>query len=175
MHDRTRRIVDTTIRRLLGHGDVDCDDIAQIAMIELVTTIGRYRGDCSLDWWTSTLTARVIYKHLRRRKTERRIFASLDADLLATARSDSGTSRDAILRSVMRRILAHLESIDGTKAWTFLLHDVCGYDLNEIAEIMGASVTATQTRLVRGRREVHACIEVDPELANLLESFGGDS
>ena len=175
LHDRTRRIVDTTIRRLLGHGDVDCDDIAQIAMIELVTTIGRYRGDCSLDWWTSTLTARVIYKHLRRRKTERRIFASFDADLLATARSDSGTSRDAILRSVVCRILAHLESIDGTKAWTFLLHDVCGYDLHEIAEIMGASVTATQTRLVRGRREVHARIEVDPELANRLESFGGDS
>ena len=175
LHDRARPMVDATIRRLLGHGDVDHEDIAQLAMIELVSTIGRYRGDCSLDSWTSTLTARVVYKHLRRRKTERRIFGSLDTELLATTRASHGTLRVAILRNVMRRVLTHLESIDGTKAWTFLLHDVCGYDLREIAEITGASMTATQTRLVRGRREVHERIAADPELANLLESFGGEA
>jgi RNA polymerase sigma-70 factor (ECF subfamily) len=174
LHDRARPMVDGTIRRLLGHGDVDHEDIAQLAMIELVSTIGRYRGDCSLDSWTSTLTARVVYKHLRRRKTERRIFGSLDAELLAVTRSGSGTLRNAILRNVMRRVLSHLEAIDSTKAWTFLLHDVCGYDLREIAEITGASMTAAQTRLVRGRREVHERIAADPELANLLESFGGE-
>jgi RNA polymerase sigma factor (sigma-70 family) len=175
LHDRARPMVDATIRRLLGHGDMDHEDIAQLAMIELVSTIGRYRGDCSLDSWTSTLTARVVYKHLRRRKTERRIFGSLDAELLAATRSGHGTLREAILRNVMRRVMAHLESIDGTKAWTFLLHDVCGYDLREIAEITGVSLTATQTRLVRGRREVHERIAADPELANLLESFGGEA
>jgi len=175
LHDRARPIVDITIRRMLGHGDVDHDDMAQLAMIELVKTIGRYRGDCSLDSWTSTITARVVYKHLRRRKMERRIFGSLDADLLATTRSRDRTVHDAILRDGMRRILAHLESIDASKAWTFLLHDVCGYDLREIAEITGASMAAAQTRLVRGRREVHARIAADLELANLLESFGGDS
>jgi RNA polymerase sigma-70 factor, ECF subfamily len=167
-------MVDATIRRLLGHGDVDHEDIAQLAMIELVSTIERYRGDCSLDSWTSTLTARVVYKHLRRRKTERRIFGSLDAELIATTRAGHGTLRVAILRNVMRRVLAHLGAIDAAKAWTFLLHDVCGYDLREIAEITGTSMTAAQTRLVRGRREVHELIAADPELANLLESFGGD-
>jgi RNA polymerase sigma-70 factor, ECF subfamily len=175
LHDRARPMVDATIRRLLGHGDVDHEDIAQLAMIELVSTIGRYRGDCSLDSWTSTLTARVVYKHLRRRKTERRIFGSLDAELLATTRAGHGTLRVAILRNVMRRVLAHLGAIDATKAWTFLLHDVCGYDLREIADITGVSMAAAQTRLVRGRREVHERIATDPELANLLESFGGES
>jgi RNA polymerase sigma-70 factor (ECF subfamily) len=175
LHDRARPLVDHTIRRLIGHGDVDHEDIAQQAMIELVSTIGRYRGDCSLDSWTSTLTARVVFKHLRRRKTERRIFGSLDADLLASTRSGQGTLRDAILRNVMRRVLAHLEAIDENKAWTFILHDVCGYDLREIAEITGVSTTAAQTRLVRGRREVHERIAADPELANLLESFGGEA
>ncbi|HEX4449029.1 MAG TPA: sigma-70 family RNA polymerase sigma factor [Polyangiaceae bacterium] len=175
LHDRARPTVDQTIRRLLGHGDVDHEDIAQLAMIELVGTIGRYRGDCSLDSWTSTLTARVVYKHLRRRKTERRIFGSLDAELVAGLRSGGSTLRNAIVRNVMRRVLAHLEAIDETKASTFVLHDVCGYDLREIAEITGVSITAAQTRLVRGRREVHERIAADPELANLLESFGGDS
>jgi RNA polymerase sigma-70 factor (ECF subfamily) len=139
-----------------------------------VSTIGRYRGDCSLDSWTSTLTAHVVYKHIRRRKTERRIFGVLDPDFLAETRSSSKTVRDAMLRNVMGRVRAHLAEIDESKAWTFLLHDVCGYDLREIAEITGVSVAAAQTRLVRGRREVHERIASDPELANLLESVEGE-
>jgi RNA polymerase sigma-70 factor (ECF subfamily) len=174
LHDRVRAQVDRTIRRLLGPRDLDHEDLAQLAMIELVSTIGRYRGDCSLDSWTSTLTAHVVYKHIRRRKTERRIFGVLDADFLAETRSSSKTVRDAILRNVMGRVRAHLAEIDETKAWTFVLHDVCGYDLREIAEITGVSVAAAQTRLVRGRREVHERIASDPELANLLESEEGE-
>jgi RNA polymerase sigma-70 factor (ECF subfamily) len=170
LHDRVRPQVDRTIRRLLGPQDLDHEDLIQLAMIELVSTIGRYRGDCSLDAWTRTLTAHVVYNHIRRRKTERRIFGVLDAETLAEARSSSRTLRDAILRSVVGRVRAHLAEIDDTNAWTFLLHDVWGYDLREIAAITGVSVAAAQTRLVRGRREVHERIESDPELANLLDS-----
>jgi RNA polymerase sigma-70 factor (ECF subfamily) len=166
--------VDRTIRRLLGPRDFDHEDIAQQAMIELVSTIERYRGDCSLDSWTSTITAHVVYKHIRRRKTERRIFGALDADLLAETRSSSRTGREAIVRSVMSRVRDLLDQIDESKAWTFVLHDVCGYDLREIARITGVSVAAAQTRLVRGRREVHERIASDPELANLLESMEGE-
>ena len=175
LHDRARPQVDRTIRRLLGVGDVDHEDVAQQAMIELVTTIDRYRGECSLDSWTSTITAHAIYKHIRRRRTERRIFGALDADLLSDTRSSSRTSREAIARNLMSRVRTHLDAIDESKAWTFVLHDVCGYDLREIARITGVTVAAAQTRLVRGRREVHDRIASDPELADLLETMGGES
>jgi RNA polymerase sigma-70 factor (ECF subfamily) len=174
LHDRARPHIDSTIRRLLGHGDVDHEDLAQLALIEVVTTIGRYRGECSLDAWIGTLTARVVYKQLRRRKTERRLFEALDEELICAARSRTGTLRNAILRSVMRRVLAHLDTLDENKVWTFVLHDVWGYDLCEIAEITRVSMSAAQTRLVRGRCEVHERIAADPELANLLQRFGGD-
>jgi RNA polymerase sigma-70 factor, ECF subfamily len=175
LHDRARPQVDRTIRRLLGAGDVDHDDVAQQAMIELVSTIGRYRGECSLDSWTSTITAHAVYKHIRRRRTERRIFGALDADLLADTRSSSKTSRETIARNLMTRVRLHLDAIDESKAWAFVLHDVCGYDLREIARITGVTVAAAQTRLVRGRREVHERIANDPELANLLETIGEES
>jgi RNA polymerase sigma-70 factor (ECF subfamily) len=175
LHDRVRPHVDRTIRRLLGGGDVDHEDLAQQAIIELVSSIDRYRGDCSLDSWTSTITAHAVYKHLRRRKTERRIFGTLDADTLAETRSWSRASREAMMRNVLHRVHAHLSTIEENKAWTFVLHDVCGYDLREIASITGVSVAAAQTRLVRGRREIHERIANDPELANLLESVGGES
>jgi RNA polymerase sigma-70 factor (ECF subfamily) len=169
LHDRVRPQIDRTIIRLLTLDDVDHDDIAQQAMIELVTTIGRYRGDCALDSWTSTITARVVYKHIRRRKIERRIFGTFDPESVALMRSESRTGREAMARTVIPRVLAHLGAIDESRAWTFVLHDVCGYDLREIAQITSVSVTAAQTRLVRGRREVHERIASDPELANLLE------
>jgi RNA polymerase sigma-70 factor (ECF subfamily) len=174
LHDRVRPQVDRTIRRLLGPRDVDHEDVAQLAMMELVFTIDRYRGDCSLDSWTGTLTAHVVYKHIRRRKTERRLFGAFDPED-AGMRSSSRTGREAIMRNLMQRVLAHLDRIDEAKAWTFVLHDVCGHDLREIAQITGVSVAAAQTRLVRGRREIHERIAGDPELANLLESMEGDT
>ncbi|MGD0678164.1 MAG: RNA polymerase sigma factor [Polyangiaceae bacterium] len=174
LHDRVRPQVDRTIRRLLGPHDFEHEDVAQLAMIQLVSTIDRYRGDCSLDSWTSTITAHVVYKHIRRRKTERRIFGALDADLLAETRSSSRTGREALVRNLMGRVHSHMIQIEESKAWAFVLHDVCGYDLREIAKITGVSIAAAQTRLVRGRREMHERIASDPELANLLESVEGE-
>src|SRR5579883_102258 len=166
-HDRTRRQVDRTIRRLLGRADVDHDDLAQLAMIELVYTIDRYRGDCSLDSWTSAVTAHVVYKHIRRRKTERRIFGGgVVEDLVVPSPTHAG--REAIVRDAIERIRVHLDAMDPNRAWTYLLHDVCGYDLREIAQITGVSVAAAQSRLVRGRRELHERIQADPELATRM-------
>src|SRR5437868_2163469 len=64
VHDRVRPQIDATLIRLLGRPDTDHDDLAQRALIELFTTIKRFRGDCSLDTLMGTLTARLVYKHL---------------------------------------------------------------------------------------------------------------
>ena len=129
LHDRLRPQVDRTVRRLLGSSDPDLCDVEQQAMIEVVLTVATYRGDCSLDSWTSAVAAHVVYKHIRRRKVERRIFGRLDADLFLEVRSPSRTGREALVRSMLRRVLTHLDAVDEVKAWAFVLHDVCGYDL----------------------------------------------
>jgi RNA polymerase sigma-70 factor (ECF subfamily) len=175
LHDRLRPQVDRVVRRLLGARDPDLGDVAQLAMIEIINTIGGYRGESSLDSWTGAVAAHVVYKHIRRRRTERRLFGSLDAELLADTRSPSRTGREVMLRNIIARLLVHLDAIEEAKAWAFVLHDVCGYDLREIAKITGVSASAAQTRLVRGRREVHSLIAADPELAQLLENMETDS
>jgi RNA polymerase sigma-70 factor (ECF subfamily) len=171
LHDRARPIVVRTVARLLGRSDWDSDDLAQLALIELVTTIDRFRGDCTLDGWIAMITARVVYKHIRRRQTERRIFAERMPSDDTPAANMPG--RDTAVRGLIERVRVHLDALEPNKAWTFLLHDVCGYDLREIAEITGASVAAAQTRLTRGRRELHALIEADPELSDWIEDTGG--
>ncbi|MDB4936358.1 MAG: polymerase, sigma-24 subunit, subfamily [Labilithrix sp.] len=173
LHDRLRPVVERAIRRILGRGDRDHEDLTQQAMIEVVTTVDRFRGDCPLDGWASTVAAHVVYNHIRRRTTERRIFESIrfeEDELPASTRS---LARDASARSVLRRVLAHLDAIDEAKSWAYVLHDVCGYDLREVAEITGASVAAAQSRLVRGRRELLERLSADPELAPMLANRRG--
>jgi RNA polymerase sigma-70 factor, ECF subfamily len=135
----------------------------------LVTGLGSFRGECPLDAWCSLVSARVVYRHLRRRKVERRLFVL-----------DGGDSFDPVervavspvgLRCLVRRVEAYLHSMDSKKSWTFVLHDVHGYELAEIAEITGSSVAAAQSRLVRGRRELHDKLAGDPELSQWLVEF----
>jgi RNA polymerase sigma-70 factor (ECF subfamily) len=168
LHDRLRPAVERSIRRILGARDRDHEDLAQQAMIEVVFTIDRFRGDCPLDAWAATVAAHVVYKHLRRRSTERRIFESLRADEHLDTPSSRSLSREIAARSTLRRVLSHLDHIDEAKAWAYVLHDVCGYDLREVAQITESTVAAAQTRLVRGRRELRARIEADADLVAML-------
>ncbi len=169
-HDRARGVVDRTIHRLIGRQDRDHDDLAQMAMIELIGSIDRFRGECALDGWIATVTAHTVYKHLRRRKTESRIFGPDDG--VEHEAGHLSAERQRALRSAVARIRVHLGEIEANKAWTFLLHDVCGYDLKEIAEITEVTMVAAQGRLSRGRRELLARLREDPELHELLEESG---
>jgi RNA polymerase sigma-70 factor (ECF subfamily) len=73
------------------------------------------------------------------------------------------------------QVMRHLADMVYERAWTFLLHDVHGYSLDEVANITGATVAAAQSRLVRGRREVHERIANDPDLAGGLDGLEGQS
>jgi len=169
LYDRARPVIDRAIRRILGGRDRDHDDLAQMSMIALIESVDRFRGECALDGWIATVAAHTVFKHLRRRKTESRIF---EAELPEKNASPSlSPERSSALRGAVSRIRRHLDALEANKAWTFLLHDVCGYDLREIAEITEVSVVAAQGRLSRGRRELLARLRDDPELVEILEEI----
>jgi RNA polymerase sigma-70 factor (ECF subfamily) len=169
-HDRVRPQVDRTLRRLFGRKDEDFDDLRQQALVELVFTIQRFRGECSLDSWVTTVTGHLVFKHLRKRRSERRFFDLLERDDLFP-RALIGTPKEALARNMLQRAAHHLSSIDANKAWAFVLHDILGYDLVEVAQTMNVSVSAAQTRLVRGRHQVQVRLATDPDLVGLLEEI----
>jgi RNA polymerase sigma-70 factor, ECF subfamily len=173
-YDRVRPQIDRTLNRLLGREDRDFPDLAQVALIELVTTIRHYRGQCPLDNWVATVTAHVVYKHLRRRRAERRLFQHLVAE--DNIRSAVGRSaRENLARDALQRVASHLAKIDEGYGWAYVLHDVFGYGVREVARILGVSEAAAQSRLVRGRKQIHKRIAADPELAPLLLQLEGRS
>lgn len=166
-YNRVRPIVDRTLTRLLGTRDKDYEDVAQRALFELVTTIDRFRGECPLDAWISIVTARTTYRAIRRRRIERRLFVDEQPqDLPQTTRSHAGA---VAARQAIQRVRAELERMNPDRVWTFLLHDVYGYDLKEVGQITGVSLAAAQSRLVRGRREIHERVRQDEALARFLK------
>jgi len=170
-YDRTRPVLARTVHRLLGAADNDFDDLVQVAAIELLHSLDRYRGDCSLDTWASTIAANVVYKHIRRRGLERNIFARE----LAPEDVPQTAHQHPVLRAMVEQVMRHLGQIVHERAWTFLLHDVHGYSLDEVAGITGVTVAAAQSRLVRGRRELHERIANDPDLAGGLDGLEDES
>lgn len=164
---RVLPIVDRTVRRLLGRDDSEREDLSQIAVIELVKAIGRFRQESSLDTWVSAVTAHVVYKQIRRRPLERHVSLDLVQEEILQSWQPSGEGVFAA-REALSRVLRHLDAVGEKLAWTFILHDVLGHSLTEVAAITGASESAAQSRLVRGRARLHKRIEDDPELAGMF-------
>ena len=163
-YHRVRPQVDATIVRLLGRSDADIEDVAHLSYIELVASIHRFRGECSLDTWISRVTAFVVCKQIRRRRVERGVFERTDVEPVDRARAVPRL----VARNLLERIRVHLSGMDQDKALAFLLHDVCGFDLREAARMLDVSVAAAQKRLVRGRRDLRERLAADPELADML-------
>jgi RNA polymerase sigma-70 factor, ECF subfamily len=167
---RVKPVVDRTVRRLLGRLDSDGEDMVQVALVQLIESLPSYRGECPLDAWVSAVSANVVYKHIRRRRLERHIFAStLGDDEFPEEHQTLGATATAQLREAIKRIADHLAAMSADRAWAFVLHDVCGYSLEEVSHICGISAVAAQSRLVRGRRELHGRVAEDAPLTEILD------
>jgi RNA polymerase sigma-70 factor (ECF subfamily) len=147
--------------------------VAQAALYELIQTLKRFRHECPLDAWLSIVTARVAYRQIRRRRLERRLFSAAVADPLSAESAAQPVPFAA--RQAVERVRAHLARMDEKRAWTFLLHDAYGYSLAQIAQIMDSSVSAAQSRLVRGRREVHERLAADPGLLRFFDDLSEEA
>ncbi|MDB4934596.1 MAG: polymerase, sigma-24 subunit, subfamily [Labilithrix sp.] len=173
-YDRVRPIIERKLRRLLGIHDADFDDMVQNSLIQLIRSVDRFRGDGSLDGWVAIVSARVVFRHIRERRSERRIFAAAPVDAAHDLLDEADVEEGSSSRELLARVRRHLDAIDPVKAWTYVLHDVLGHSLAEVAEITNASLPATQSRLFRGRRELEDRIRGDAELASRLRARAGE-
>jgi len=82
---------------------------------------------------------------------------SVACDLEAVSGCDrADVDREVIARHDLQRLRDSLAAMSPERAETLVLHDVLGHELTDIAGMMGVSVAAAQSRLVRGRRELAA-------------------
>jgi RNA polymerase sigma-70 factor (ECF subfamily) len=154
-----RSTVDTVVRRLIGRTDPEYEDLVQSSLVNVLATFdrGKFRGDCPPRGWAAVIARNVAVDAIRARARERRVIAH-DGDAVAGERGraerDLGPERLTDLRETLDRVNRALNGLGPKKAQVVYLHDVLGYQLEEVAAMLGTSVAAAQSRLVRGRREI---------------------
>jgi len=158
LYDKLIGIVDCTLYRILGARGHDHDDLVQSAFEQIILTLARRRfaRACSLSSWAGTVTTHLALNVLRARTRERSVIdRQQDPALEAPSRRpDDDVERAAGTREELARLREHLARIKPEKAEALILHDVLGHELAEVAVLTGVSITAAQSRLLRGRREL---------------------
>lgn len=116
----------------------DAEDVLQETFFELCRSIGQYRGEGSLWGWIRTVASSKALMRLRRNKY--RDTDELEDEVFPTRREDT------LLRMDLEAALERLPEVSRAVVW---LHDVEGYTHEEIAEMMGKTVSFSKSQLAR--------------------------
>lgn len=164
LYRRLLPAVEASLLRVFGRREADHEDLVQIVFEQIILTLSRrsYAQACSLKTWASSIAARVALKSLRSRYRQRRVFdLRAEPEAVSLQRSSDDVENNVASRQSVQRLREELSSMAPPKAEAVLLHDVLGHGLLEIAAMTGTSVTAAQTRLSRGRRELAVRLGLD--------------
>ena len=158
LYDRLNRVVDCTLYRVLGRRDPDHADLIQTSFEQIVMTIAqrKYARACSLSSWAAAITCNVALNALRSRRTERKFIAvGLELSQLGSeVAHERDVEREVFARHELERVRRELSAMNPERSEVMLLHDMLGKELSEIAVLMDISMSAAQSRLVRGRKEL---------------------
>lgn len=158
LYDHLIGVVDRTLTRLFGRREDDHEDLVQASFEQIVLTLhrGRYARACSLKTWASAITSHVGMNALRSRRRERNYIDRNQENPEELPRHCVDGERQAMVGAEVERVRRHFNAMKPERAETLFLHDVLGHELAEIAVLMGVSVAAAQSRLIRGRKELRA-------------------
>jgi RNA polymerase sigma-70 factor (ECF subfamily) len=151
-------VVARSLQRILPDARFDYEDLVQTSFERIVAVLltESMREVLSLKAWASGVAAHVALDSLRNRVRERRFIRGDRPGappMLELARAPNAErhvearNQLAIVQDVLGRMKAEL-------AETVLLHDMVGHDLRETATLTRVSISAAQSRLVRGRQEL---------------------
>lgn len=141
--------------RRLGVVDSAVDDVVQEVFVAVHRRLGQFEGRCTLRTWVFGIVVRVVnnYRRTGRRKGAAHATTSHVDDpgdvMDAGADPFELTSRAEAGRTV-RRLLAHLET---NKAAVFVLAELEGLTVPEIAEATGVNLNTIYSRLRAARKD----------------------
>jgi RNA polymerase sigma-70 factor (ECF subfamily) len=163
---RHRTRVHASLFRVLGTNR-DMDDLMQEAFLQVFQSLRAWRAEASLATWIDRIAVRVAYRWLRTKKGTPVTFELVEDDAVVPA--SLGGARRQGARDAVRRLYVALDQLSPAARVAFALFAIDGRPVAEVAEVTGASVTATKVRLWRARRQLDAAAAADPVLRELLE------
>jgi RNA polymerase sigma-70 factor (ECF subfamily) len=152
---RGRRVYSLCLR-LIGD-PVEAEDLTQEAFLQVFRKIHTFRGESAFGSWLHRLTANIVLMRFRKK----RLAAVSLEEMIRPGDQNDGPSfeigvPDLRLTGLFDRVnlRAALQQLpDGYKSM-FLLHDVHGYEHNEIATMLGCSVGTSKSQLHKARKRL---------------------
>ncbi|HEY2866371.1 MAG TPA: sigma-70 family RNA polymerase sigma factor [Pyrinomonadaceae bacterium] len=149
-----RRTYSLTLR--MTGSQTEAEDLTQEVFIQLFRKIGSFRGDSAFSTWLHRLTVNQVLMHFRRRsyKNEK---TSEDGEMPEqTVHGTSNPNKMPVVdRIALKKAISELPN--GYRN-VFLLHDVEGFEHEEVARHMGISVGTSKSQLHKARLRLRALL-----------------
>ncbi len=163
-HSAQRKLVErllphvrTTVHYLV-HDDRDADDLVQSSLLETLRSVGHYRGDCSIEFWSFRIVVRLVMRHVKKRRQRGMILAEREPPNQVEPITPEADLERFELRQKLKKRLGKLPLDQRTAVVLRLVYD---YGPAEIAAITDTPVNTVRERLRIGRQRLRRSLSRD--------------
>ncbi len=161
--------VERLLRRMLGPRS-DIEDLVQEVFLELCKSLGRFRGESSFSTFVGGITVHVAQRAMRPSAWQRRRMPAGEEEPESPL---DGPDDRAVSKARLRRLQIALERLSPPHRVALTLWALEGLEPNVIAQMTGASLSATRSRIFYAQRHVRESATKDPVLREWLGERGG--
>jgi RNA polymerase sigma-70 factor, ECF subfamily len=151
LYNLHKRRVYSLCLRMTGN-TAEAEDLTQEAFLQLYRKIATFRGESAFSTWLHRLAVNVVLMHLRKKGLPQ---VSLEESLEP---QEEGPKRelgipDPVLSGSIDRVNLEraIENLPPGYRVIFVLHDIEGYEHNEIADLMACSIGNSKSQLHKAR------------------------
>jgi RNA polymerase sigma-70 factor, ECF subfamily len=150
-----RRVYSICLRMLQNSSEAE--DLTQDVFIQLYRKIGSFRGDSAFTTWLHRMTVNQVLMHFRKRTVK---FEKTTEEGETPDQIVAGTAHPEKMRIVDKIALdnAIAQLPEGYKN-VFVLHDVEGFEHEEVARILGCSVGTSKSQLHKARLKLQKLLK----------------
>ena len=153
-----RRVYSLCLR--MTANTAEAEDLAQEAFLQLFRKIGTFRGESAFSTWLHRMAVNVVLMRLRKKGLP---VVPLE-DTLETeeeAPKKELGAPDAVLAGSIDRLQLEraIAALPPGYRMIFVLHDVEGYEHNEIAGIAGCSIGNSKSQLHKARMKLREILK----------------
>lgn len=148
LYERHYRRVYSLCLRMVAN-PTEAEDLTQEVFVHLFRKLGSFRGESAFTTWLHRLTVNHVLMHFRKKgvRLEKTTEEGEMQDIVQ-AGSERPESMPVIDRIALDKAIAQLPP--GYRS-VFVLHDVEGYEHEEVADLLGVSVGTSKSQLHKAR------------------------
>jgi len=155
LYNRHHRKVYSLCLRMLGNA-ADAEDLTQDVFIQLFRRIGSYRGEAAFSTWLHRLTVNQVLMRFRKRVV--RFESTTEEGELPTIVAQGSENPRAMPIIDHIALEKAIEQLPPGYKSVFVLHDIEGYEHEEIARLLGVTVGTSKSQLHKARLKLRGLL-----------------